>query len=289
MAVAWYRRALKGGEVLAGVWLAECHEHGEGVRRDPVAALAYYEAAAATGDAHAMAELGRCLLYGIGQRADRRRGEYWLRRAADCDWPEALGELERYWFDRAEHLLRESRGAGDATSPAAVEAVGLYRLAAELGHRQAALRYGFCLRDGWGTAADATAARTWLLKAAALADAKLALADLLYFGIGGARDPGAALHWYELAARQTEDPYAHYSLGYCLLHGEGRAADPRAGLRWLRRAAGAGNGDAAYELGLVYLQGKGVAASSRLGLGWLRKAASLGSLPAARILTEVAS
>jgi TPR repeat protein len=149
------------------------------------------------------------------------------------------------------------------------------------------LRYALCLRDGWGVEVDAAAARSWLQKASALADAKLALADMLYFGIGGARRPQDALRWYELAARQSEDPYALYSVGYCLLHGEGTTADPKAGVRWLRRAAAGGDADACYELGMAYLQGRGVTGNPRLAMKWLRSAAALGQTRAQNFLNEV--
>jgi TPR repeat protein len=289
LAVAWYRRALKGGESMAEVWLGECYEAGEGVRCDPVVALAHFRAAANAGDPHGMAELGRCLLHGNGQRADTKRGEYWLLRAAEHGWPAALGELQRHWFERAEQLMRAWSGAesGPESARQRAQIAGLYRQAAEKGHLQAALRYAVCLRDGWGVTVDATAARAWLQKASALADAKLALADMLYFGVGGSRRVADAVRWYELAARQSEDPYALYSVGFCLLYGEGVTVDPKAGIRWLRRAAAGGDADAGYELGLAYLHGRGVVSNPRLAMKWLRTAATLGHVAAQVFLTDL--
>jgi hypothetical protein len=157
-------------------------------------------------------------------RADPRRGEHWLRQAAEQGWASALGELERYWFAHAERLM----AAGDVEKHRP-RAANLYRQAAELGHRQSAWRYGSCLRLGWGVPADAAEARLWLRKASSLPDAQLALADMLLAGEGGAANPVEAFAWYERAVRQGDDPYAMYSLGYCLLNGVGVAADPKAG------------------------------------------------------------
>jgi TPR repeat protein len=143
------------------------------------------------------------------------------------------------------------------------------------------------LRDGWGGPADPVAARVWLQKGSALADAKLALADMLYFGVGGERRPVDALRWYELAARQSEDPYALYSVGYCLLYGQGTKADLRSGLKWLRRAADGGDADAHYELGLAYLNGNGTAQNMQAALKWLKAGAVLGHALARQRMAEL--
>ena len=111
------------------------------------------------GDTHGLAELGRCLLYGIGASADPAAGEAMLRSAAEAGWASALGEIERYWFARGERLLNSG-------SARLEDAVNCYRKAAELGHRRAALMLAECLRHGVGAAPDLSQAVVWYRKAA---------------------------------------------------------------------------------------------------------------------------
>ena len=273
LALAWYRRAAEQGDISARVWLGECYEHGEGVRADSIAAQTHYRAAAAAGDTHGQAEYGRCLLLGVGGEAQPALGEALLRKAADAGWLQALGVLERHWFAQGDALLRAASSSDDQRL---VEAVKCFRGAAELGHGRAAFMLAECLRHGTGTVVDVPQAVVWYRKAAKLLDAKIVLGDLFYFGQGLPRNPCEALRWYEQAAVDHEDPYAMYSLGYCLLHGEGAAKDQRAAAHWLRRAALQGEVDAQYELGLAYFNGDGVKRSPRLAAKWLRGAARLG-------------
>jgi TPR repeat protein len=243
------------------------------VRPDLSVALTHYQAASEAGDAHGQAEYGRCLLLGVGCEAQPARGEGLLRKASDGGWAQALKELERYGFVQGEALLHAAKSADDRRL---IDAVNWFRTAAELGHRRAAFMLAECLRHGTGTAVDVPQAVAWYRKAAALLDAKILLADLFYFGQGMPRNLREALRWYEEAAVMHEDPYAMYSLGYCLLLGEGAPRDARAGVHWLRRAALQSEPDAQYELGLAYYRGDGLKRSLRLATKWLRAAARLG-------------
>src|SRR5690606_1890389 len=136
--------------------------------------------------AHARAELGRCYLHGLGVAQDAAQGETLLRMAAEGGWQPALGELERYWFARAEAALHD--GAGEV-------AIALYRKAGELGHRRACFMLGQCLRHGVGGAHDHTQALTWFRRAATLFDAKVALADMYYYGQGVEQNYREAVRW----------------------------------------------------------------------------------------------
>jgi TPR repeat protein len=254
------------------------------VRADPAAARVHYRSAADAGDAHGLAEYGRCLLLGIGGDVQPARGEALLRRAAEASWPQALKELERYFFARGEALLHAAEGADDERL---VEAVSRFRSSAELGHRRAAFMLAECLRHGTGTVIDVAQAVIWYRKSAAMLDAKVQLGDLFYFGQGVPPNLREALYWYEQAAVTHEDPYAMYSFGYCLLHGQGAACDLRAGAHWLRRAALQGEADAQYELGLAYFRGEGVKPSLRLAAKWLRAAAGMGHTGARAFLERM--
>ncbi len=280
-AVAWYRRAAEGGDVAARIWLGECYEHGEGVAADAVLAVEHYRKAAEEGHPHGWAELGRCALHGIGMAMDVAQGERWLRIAVEAGWEAALGELERYCFFRAESLFEQAEASSDAVA-LEKEAAIYYRKAGELGHRRAALRMAECYRQGKGVPVDTLQAMTWYHKAARLFEAKIALADLYYFGYGAegkTSDVREAFRWYEMAVAQHEDAYAMYSLGYCLLYAQGcenTLQRAREGCRWLRKAALLGDAEAQYELGKAYQEGRGVVNNPRLAVKWLRNAAHQG-------------
>jgi TPR repeat protein len=277
-AVICYRRGMTHGEVGAAVWLGECAERGEGLPHDALAAVNFYRNAATRGNAHGMAELGRCLLHGVGGRRSRREGASWLQRAAELGWETALGELQRYWFDRADALSLSHTHAGRGVRVAAQ----LYARAAALGHEPSALRFGQCLRSGRGVERSPTDAVLWFSKAAALLDAKLALADMLHFGETGEIRHTEALHWYVLAAEQGEDAYAMYSAGYCLLHGLGASVDEVRGVAWLTEAARRGDAEAQFELGCFY-----TASDNEKMQRWFESAAALGHTAALERLHEM--
>jgi len=65
----------KGELVLAIYELANCFRNGWGVKRDPVAAVKYYETAANLGDTDAMNEAAWCYLEGFGCKKDKVSSE----------------------------------------------------------------------------------------------------------------------------------------------------------------------------------------------------------------------
>ncbi len=87
-------------------------------------------------------------------------------------------------------------------------------------------------------------------------------------GLGVPRDMGAAMDWWERAARQLHVRAAH-NLALAILTGEPVGADgPRepdlgAALRWLRIGADAGYPNSQYSLGKLYAEGAGVEADPK--------------------------
>jgi tetratricopeptide (TPR) repeat protein len=231
---------------------------------------------------HGQAELGRCLLYGIGGQADVARGEALLREAAEAGWQPALDELERFWFHEGERYFH-----GRGVLPDAARARECYRKAGELGHRRAAWMLAECLRHGLGGPPDLEQAVTWYRRAATLFDAKLALADLYYHGEGVAQNYREAFRWYAQAVEQQEDAYALYSLGFMLLHGQGVRRDAKRALKHLRRAAMLGEPNAQYELGCAWYRGAAGAKNPKLAMKWLRMAAAHGHEAARAFLERI--
>lgn len=230
-------------------------------------------------------------MQGIGVAADLVRGEQLLRAAAEAGWAPALGELERYCFARAEQLMSLA-GADEAQR---MEAVYFYRKAGELGHRRAAYRLAMCYHHGEGVAADATQAMSWYRKAARLFEAKVALADMYYFGYHEysgqlVRMPGRPCAGMSrpLSSMRMLMPCTGWDIACCMLRAaRWKMRHEQAGVRWLRKAAALGEAGAQYALGCAYADGHGRMHNARLAVKWLRRAAQQGHQAARTFLQEM--
>jgi TPR repeat protein len=75
--------AAKGELTLAIFELANCFRNGWGVKKDPVAAVKYYETAANMDDTDAMNEVAWCYLEGFGCKKDKVGNETTVRHRID--------------------------------------------------------------------------------------------------------------------------------------------------------------------------------------------------------------
>lgn len=80
-AVQLLRLAANADIALAHFDLAVSYETGQGIKKNEKAAYRHFLAAALNGDNDSLAEVGRCLYYGIGIARDRKAAEVWFRRA----------------------------------------------------------------------------------------------------------------------------------------------------------------------------------------------------------------
>lgn len=85
-AIQLLKLAAKADIAAAHFDLAVSYETGQGIKKNEEAAYRHFLAAALNGDNASLAEVGRCLYYGIGVPRDRKVAEVWFRRA------DALGE-----------------------------------------------------------------------------------------------------------------------------------------------------------------------------------------------------
>jgi TPR repeat protein len=131
---------------------------GTGVKRDPAAALLWFEAAAGGRHAEAMNMAGRCHELGWGTEKD-------LPKAADLYRQAALSGYDWGQFNLANLLLhglgiqRDRRGA-----------LAWYRLAAEQGHAKAMNLVGRFYDEGWDMPRDPQAAFEWYRRSAEAGD-----------------------------------------------------------------------------------------------------------------------
>jgi prolyl 4-hydroxylase len=175
-------RGIPGARYNLGVWYLQA----PGPERDPVAARAAFEAAAATGYAPAMSALGYLYLRGQGVDPDAERAAGWFVRAADAGFPEAryrLGEM---------HAVGHGVEQDLAAARAAFEAAG------RLGHPLAMCQLAYCLAEGLGGETDPMAATDWYGRAAVAGEprAQCALGARYERGDTLPADPVRALSWY---------------------------------------------------------------------------------------------
>ena len=167
-----------------------------------------------TGNALAMADLGRMYQDGLGRESDP--------------------ELAREWYAKALAAFLEA----EKSSP----------------NRFTQYRIGWMLLHGVGTERDEAAALPWLEKAAEGGNsfAKYQLGKLLLTGTdAAAKDTERALKLLTECA-ENGNQYAQYTLGKAYLLGRDLPQDQGQAVRWLKLSAGQGNQYARFFLDRVY-------------------------------------
>ena len=192
--------------------------------------------AADTGDADAMDQLASCYLVGTGGvGVDLVEAFRWQKRAVEVPAPSA----------EAYYNLAQCYDFGGGTPKDPVEAVRLYKIAAEMGYSNAQFKYGLRLQRGEGVPCNPVEAFTWFKRAAdvGLADAQCNVGHALLTGHGVKEDKASAVGYYRRAADQGHAT-AMYNLGTCYANGAGVPRDPSLAALWLKRAHDAGVPDA---------------------------------------------
>jgi len=132
---------------------------------------------------------------------------------------------------------------------------------------------------------DAERVAAWVRVTAhdGLAEGQLCYGRMLLEGTGVARDPGAALRWFQRAAAQGNLD-AINMVGRCHDMGWGTAEDPAAAAGQFRYAADAGHAWAQYNLGHLYLDGRGVARDRARAYAYYSQAAQQGHVRAMNLV-----
>ena len=181
--------------------------------------------------------------------------------------------------------------AGHGVPADPVQAVRLYRRAAELGNERAMFSLGVCFEqgigiDGWADeAADGgemnkTAAEwavEWYRKSAVAgyAPAQNNLGGCYEAGFGVAHDPVQAVNWYTRAAVQKQ-PEACCRLARCYEVGFGVERNPDRAVALYHAAADRGNTYAWYRVGVCYERGIGLPTQRGQAADWYRRSAERG-------------
>ena len=360
-ALRWLRRAAEAGDTAAQTQLAALalqgvsdngaaglfHDGTQEPQSDYDEAEHWCRKAVAAGSAEAKALLGFILTAGPDHLRDPPRGEALYRDAAQAGWSRgqlglAMTLLRDGTTERAAESLALLRSAADGGVAVAHHLMGMlaesgaagpvdfaaaaasYKEAAELGHPQAQVRYGFALLLGRGVERNVFNAETWLRRAALAGDAQAAavvgllyardgdlppnyaeaalwlrraataghvgaariLGRMLLLGAGLPKDITEAAHWLRIAA-DSGDEAARADLTRLALTRLSGPDDQVAVTNWLRQDAAAGDPAAQFDLGLCLAQGIGVEQDTQTAFAWVRRAAEAGHPPAARMLAQL--
>lgn len=257
------RTEAKQGNAKAEAVLGLCYADGEGVPKDPAAALEFMTEAAAKLP-KAEAALGTWYLEGTIVPKDTKHAEKLLRQAAAAGVPSGEVSLGSLLY---------------TTDP--VAAAGWFRKAADQDDPNGEYDLAVCYQTGTGVPKDQAQEAQWMLKASLHGNprAQFLVASAKLSGNGLPRDlPGAVGLFRLLAISGTADAQEDYAA--CLWSGSGVAMDRDAAMQWFHKAADQGNINAENFLGTAYCNGWDVQQDVTQGLAWYRKAADGGSAKA---------
>lgn len=212
--------------------------------------------------------------------------------APTTDFERGLRAYAREEYVEAVRLFRLAANQGDAgaqvmlgimyrdgqgVTQGFVEAVRWFGLAAEQGNATGQNRLGMMYSNSWGVAQDDVEAARWFRLAAEQGDA-LAQFNLGFSytqGRGVTQNYAEAIRWYRLAADQSLAA-AQLSLGSLYANGQGTPQNYTEAIRWFRLAAEQGDSEAQSKLGFLYANGHGVPQNSAEAARWYQLAADQG-------------
>lgn len=234
--------------------------------------------------------------YRDGQHGKKDFGKalYWLRKAADNDWPAAQLQLGQAYYAgkdgvaknyalALQYLTQISRDTYTGTSK--------YRMWSPSDKYKGVSKFlmGMIYIMGeYGVDKDINLALICFMNAAEhnYLKAICKLGQLHYEGNDAiVKDHRIALDWYTKGAKQG-NMYAQYVTGMIYYHGKhGVMQDYKSALYWLFKAAEQSYVHAQYCMGIIYSNGgDGVSKNDKLARAWYRKAAQQGHLKAKQCL-----
>ena len=215
-AAAWFEKAAANGNAEAQFFIGVMYKHGYGYEQDDAKALEWYEKSAMNGDTTAQNNLGYMYQKGDGVEQDYSKALEWFKIAADNGSSQAQFNLG---------LMYQS---GEGVEQDDAQARGWFEKSAENNNAVAQYNLGYMYQHGMlGAEQDYSKAREWYEKAAAngIPEAECNLGYFYMNGLGVERDYVKAKEWYE---RSAENGYAlaQKNLAYMYENGLGVDKDP---------------------------------------------------------------
>ena len=224
----------KNGDVNSQMMVGYMFEKGEGVTKNEVEAVQWYQLAADKGNVYSQNKLGLMFLNSTGVAQDLAEAVKFFRLAAD------QGNLD------AQYNLGKMFENGQGVTQDMIEAERLYRLAAKQGHTEAQKKLDVIIFN-----------KELILAQQGNVEAEFNLGSIYENGRGVAQNYAEAVRWYTLAASKG-NVESEFNLGSIYENGRGVAQNYAEAVRWYKLAASKGNALAQVNLGLMYLHGKGV-------------------------------
>ena len=287
-----YGGLARRGRADAAYEIARCYLYGQGVPASRQESRRWLERAAEGGHVEAQALLAGMLLESGNSEADGRAiaaGALFSDGGrSDADFQSALN-----WAQRAAEggsaqgaaLVGHIRTSGPVALRDADEALRWFEFAAAQNNQQGLVGYALRLAD---KARDNQAQMVvlGLLQQASDLGSPIAtylMAVMFEQGIGTDPHPALAVRLYRQAA-EAGVRAAQACWGRALIAGRHTPADPEIGESWLRRAALAGDADAAFEVAEIHLRNSGLPTNDVEAGQWLSRASDLGHNGAAAVL-----
>jgi len=292
--------AAKAGMPEAEYRIARCYLEGTGVPRSQLEGGRWLERAASHGYIEAQSLLAALCVHGLAGDAsddpmraggpqagqlfavdtpadpDFKSGLKWARQAADAG------------SAKAQALLAYILTYGPEPMCNLAEAHRWYERSAAAGCPEGNLGYALSLARHTRNKEDQRQIAEHLRRAAEaqLPTAIYLFAALTERGVGVTRDPKVAVQLYHLAAERGHRS-AQVQWGLALMEGREVEQDRVAGESWLRRAALAGDPQAAALVGNLYVQSGPLLPNYAEAANWFRRAADAGDAPSARALASL--
>lgn len=280
--IDFIKKASEGGLNAARRNMAAIHLNGlAGEERNPAAAQALLEKAAAEGDGQAQFELAQFYLeLGGPERVDDDKAWDWLNKSADAGNPNALATLGSVLLDGKTFGARK-------IDPDPAKAVEKFTKLAEQNVPAGLRIMGVLHANGVaGVAKDFPKALEYFTRAAQGNDAEAQVVLAGYYDKGVdldpadqkidvAPNPAAALELYRLAARNNV-PLALYNVGVFYEEGRSVDQDPVKAFAHYLQAASGNFAPAMYKAGVYYLNGAGTQRDPVAAAGWFSRASAAG-------------
>jgi uncharacterized protein len=284
-----YARAGRSGLAEAEYRVGRCYLDGVGVPLSRAEGIRWLERAAHHGHVEAQSRLAAIYLHGTAGEPDPKAaaGLFDVSDIADPDYVTAMRRARiaaEAGSGEAQALLAFILSSGPQDVRDLDEADLWYERSAAAGCPQGMLGHALALNRKGGGEAVLREVAVQLGKAAeaGLPAALYVLGAMSEGGLGVTRNEGAAAEFYRRAAEKGHRS-GQARWGKALIHGIGVDANPSDGETWLRRAALAGDPEAAAALGDLHATG-GNLTNNVEAASWLRRAAEAGHKGAARSL-----
>jgi TPR repeat protein len=286
-------RAARAGIAEAECRVGRCYLEGAGVPPSRIEGVRWLERAANQGYVEAQAQLATLSIHGLAGapdpeapnvsglfttnhavQADFGTGINWARKAAEAGSADGQAVLGYILTSGPEHLRNLN------------EARQWYERSAAAGCPQGALGYALSLAPAAVDQERQAQVADHLRRAAdaGLPTALYLLGIMTERGLGVPADRTAAIQLFRLAAEKGNRP-SQARWGVALMEGQGGVeANPTEGESWLRRAALAGDPEAAAVVGDLYAKGGKLPPNYAEAAIWFRRAAEVGHRGASRAL-----